>query len=186
KSTSVARKIHIPSFAASGCWSISSNCSATSADSSDSGEVKIGIFLGGIRVRSSGDDWRLFKIMFQRWRRRLPFQAGCAPRIWPGDATEFQRPQKINQRKQISDTKNRCAGGGEDVEQLKLRRIGVVAPRHSKITQNELRKESEIESDESDHGGEFAGELRIQAPGYFRPPIMQAAHEGHHHSADHD
>src|SRR5438477_12882495 len=124
--------------------------------------------------------------MFRRWRRRLPLQAGCAPRIWPSDATESQRPQKINQRKQISDPKNRCPGGGEDVEQLKLRRIGVVTPWHSEITQNELRKECEIEPDESDHGGEFAGELRIQAPGNFRQPIMQAAHEGHHHSADHD
>ena len=140
---------------------MSSNCSARNADSLDAGEVKIGIFLGGIGVGPVGDNRRFLKIMF-RWRRgRLPLKTGCAPRIWPSDPTEFQRPQKINQRKQISDTKNRCAGGREDVEQLKLRRIGVVTSWHSEITENELRKESEIESDESDHGGEFARELRI-------------------------
>ena len=37
-----------------------------------------------------------------------------------------------------------------------------------------------------DQRGDPPDRLGIHAPGDLRPPVMQAAHEGHHHAADHD
>ena len=72
------------------------------------------------------------------------------------------------------------------MKDLELRRINMVPARLPQITEDKLRKKGQIESDESDHGGKFAGKFRIQTPGNFWPPIVKAAHERHHHSAHHD
>src|SRR5205807_4321286 len=62
----------------------------------------------------------------------------------------------------------------------------MISPRHSQVPEQELREEGEIESDKGNHGREFSPEFGIQTPGDFRPPIMEAAHEGHDHASDHD
>ena len=62
----------------------------------------------------------------------------------------------------------------------------MIPARHSQVTKNELRKKCQVKSGERDHRRQFAGEFRIQPPGDFRPPIVQAAHERHDHSAHHD
>src|SRR5207249_11068246 len=69
---------------------------------------------------------------------------------------------------------------------LELRRIDVVAARLTKVTEDKLWEEGQIESDECDHGCEFACQFRIQAPRNFWPPIVKASHERHHHAAHHD
>src|SRR5207247_11101696 len=125
---------------------MSSNCSSTNA-SSDAGEVKIDIVFRGIHVGRSSHDRGFIEIVFRRRRWRLPFQSGRAPRIRSSDTAVFQRPEKINQRQQITDAKDGCARCREHVEDLELWWIRVIAARISKVTENELREESEIESD---------------------------------------
>ena len=69
---------------------------------------------------------------------------------------------------------------------MELRRVGVVAARHAEIAHNELREKGEVEPDVSNQRGELPELFRIHAPADLWPPIMQPAHEGRHHSTDHD
>src|SRR5437763_91351 len=94
--------------------------------------------LGGVIVGLFGDDWRLVDIGRPRRRGRLPFQPGRSPRVRAREASPFQAPQKINERHEIAHREDRSARRREDVEELKLRRIGVVAARHPEITEDEL------------------------------------------------
>src|SRR5437773_7398830 len=69
---------------------------------------------------------------------------------------------------------------------LKFRRINVIAPRLTEITQNKKRKESEIESEKRCKCGEFSPKFWIQTAGDFWPPVVQTSHESGYHSANHD
>src|ERR1051326_9521474 len=83
-----------------------------------------------------------------RWGRFLPFQSFRAPRIWRGLGAFPPGPCQINDRNQIADAENRCAGARHDVENLKLFRVGMITAWHAQISQDELRKERKIEPDE--------------------------------------
>src|SRR5207248_4410714 len=122
------------------------------------------------------------------WRRRrcLPLQTGRTPWVRSCGAAAFDRPDEINERQQISDAQNGCACCRENIENLKLRRIRVIAPWHSEIAHDELRKERQIKSEKSGQGRQLSPDLRIQTARYLRPPIMQTAHERGDHPSDHD
>src|ERR1022692_1798204 len=58
----------------------------------------------------------------------LPFESRSAPRIGARDLAVAQRPEEVDHGHHIADGQDAGAGGGENVEHLKLRRIQVVAP----------------------------------------------------------
>ena len=60
--------------------------------------------------------------------------------------------------------------GGHDVEGLPFLGIGVIAPRHSQVTQDKLRKEGQVEPGEDEHDAELGRPFRVHAPGHFGPP----------------
>ncbi len=91
--------------------------------------------------------------IFRRWRRiRFPLQARGGPGILPGNLAVTHGPGEISHREQIAQRENRCARRGQDVQHLKFRRIGVIAPRHAEIAENELREERQVEADEQGDG----------------------------------
>src|SRR5450631_2905526 len=96
-------------------------------------------------------DGRFDKVLGQRRRLSLPFKTCGLPGIVAGDSAVFERPGEVENRQQITDAEDCGSGGGEDVEYLKLLRIGCVAPRHAQRAENELREEGEVEADECDH-----------------------------------
>src|SRR6476660_6724303 len=69
---------------------------------------------------------------------------------------------------------------------LKLLRIGVIAPRHSKIAQNKLRKEGKIKSNECDQGSKLPDFFGVQTASNFWPPIVQSSHKTQNHATHHD
>src|SRR6185369_12293822 len=85
-----------------------------------------------------------------------------------------------------AEAENRCARGREYVEYLKLRRVRVIATRHSEITGDKLRQERQVESDEDHEGTKPAPSFRIHAPADLWPPIVQTAEISHQRAADHD
>src|ERR1700690_446832 len=94
-------------------------------------------------------DYRSGLEILGRWRRcGLPLEASRGPRIRAGPRSIAHRPNEIANRQQITQAQNRGSRGGKNVEHLKLRRIRGVAPRHSQVAQNELRKERQVETDE--------------------------------------
>src|SRR5713226_2250150 len=84
------------------------------------------------------------------WWRRIccPLEARRRPRVLPGNLAVAHGPSQVNHRQKIAERENRSARGGQHVEHLEFRRIGMIAPRHAKVTKNELRKKRQIEADE--------------------------------------
>ena len=100
------------------------------------------------------------KLCFGGGEGRLPFQARSRAMGSACGASAFERPEKINQRQQIADAENGRARRREHIENLELRRIGVIAPRHSEIAQHELREERQIESEKSGQCRELSPDSR--------------------------
>src|ERR1700751_3118472 len=163
---SVSRKSHIPNVPASRCcscvskwWrccgSITCSCSAGTAVSCVCGWVATLALSNGRHLMCSLmfeplvviglmiHDRSLNKILGQRRRLNLPLEPCRLPRIVAGDGTIFQRPCKIEQRQHIPQTQHSSSRGREHIQHLKLRRIGMIAPRHSKIAKNELWQEGQ-------------------------------------------
>src|SRR5712664_3902711 len=125
--------------------------------------------------------------IFRRWRRiRFPFKARGRPGIWPRNLAVTHGPNEVNHRQQIAQRENRPARRGQDVQHLKFRRIGVIAPRHAEIAKKKLRKERQIEADEQRDGRNPRQGFRIKPAGNLRPPEVQAADVTHDRAADHD
>ena len=131
-------------------------------------------------------DGHFGKVLGQRRRLGLPLEAGCLPGIVAGDLAVLERPDQVEDRQQVAHAQNGCARGGEDVENLELRRVSCVAPRHAQRAQDELREEGEVEADEGDHGRQLRDLFRIHAPRHLGPPEVDAGEKGHQHSAHHD
>src|SRR6266550_9490577 len=131
---------------------MSSNCSANAARVS--AMMHFLSQFGGVLIWRAGDNRSFLKIMFRRRRRGLPFQTGRFPRIGRRFFAMLKRPNKIDQRKQITCAENRSAGAGHYVVNLKLGRISVVPPGHPEVTKNELRKKGEVKSDIHDQSRE--------------------------------
>src|SRR5271168_3816512 len=92
----------------------------------------------------------LRKVLLQRRRLQLPFKAGGLPGIIARNRSILQGPRQIQERHHVADPENCRSGGRENIQDLELRRIGVVTARHSQIAKDELREERKIEADERD------------------------------------
>ena len=62
----------------------------------------------------------------------------------------------------------------------------MVATRHTEVAQNELRKEGQMEANEYHQSREAGPSFRIEPPGDFRPPEMNASQVGHDRAAHHN
>src|SRR5438552_2733498 len=87
------------------------------------------------------------------WRRGPPLEACCLPGIVFCDFAIAQRPQQVRHWQEISNRKDGRTRSRKHVQHLKFRRILPVAPRHSQISENELRKECQVETEEHDKRG---------------------------------
>src|SRR3954462_2715016 len=142
--------------------------------------------LARVLVWPAIDQGRFGKIMRRRRRRSLPLEAGCFPGVGSGDRSVAKRPNEVRERQGVPDSENRSAGARENIEDLKLGRIGVIAARHAEVTEDELRQEREQEAKENEDCRDASPTFGIEAACDFGPPIMQAAHVCHYGSTHHD
>src|SRR6266851_1221906 len=175
---SVTRKSQIPSVSASCCCARSSNWCAKAVCSACI-SATAGFLLGCVGVRFFGHDRHLRKILCWGRRRCLPLEPRGAPRVCFGHRPIPHRPDKINQRNQVSDSQYGSAGGGHHIQHLELRRIEGVAPGHAEISEYELREKCEVESDKNDGRGKRRPAIGIFSPGNFRPPEVHPAEITH-------
>src|SRR5665213_1047801 len=92
-------------------------------------------------------DWSDDEILCERRRLRLPLETRCLPWIAARNLAVLQRPDKVDDGQQVTYTQNRGARSREHVQDLKLRRVGRIAPRHAQRAQNKLGKEREVKPD---------------------------------------
>src|SRR5437868_13478952 len=62
----------------------------------------------------------------------------------------------------------------------------MISSRHAQVSEDELRKEGEIEADENNERRKLSPPFRVEAPEHLRPPVVNSAEIGHYRSADHD
>src|ERR1051326_647840 len=137
-------------------------------------------------VSVPGHDRRHFEILGRWWRLRAPLESRQMPRIRFGVLAVAHRPDEVDRGNQHAETENRCAGGGEHVEHLELRRVRVITTRHAEVTGDELRQKRQVEADENYQRTETAPAFGIQASGDLGPPVMQTAEVSHQSAANHD
>src|SRR5437660_103077 len=185
---SVSRKTHMPSVEAPFCCSMSSNWwtsagwwSVVVAWLWDNGDL----LLCAVMVRLDGNYRGLLEVMSGRRRSGLPFQPGRFPGIVTGYFAIAQRPQQINQRQDEAHGQHRSAGAGEHIQHLEFFRIRVITSRHSQVSQDELREERKIETDEGNQRRQLGRSFRIHAPGYLGPPEMESSYICRHHATHH-
>src|SRR5580700_8963372 len=158
---SVARNSHMPSDAAFFCcWTVENWCTSAGLCSSGSmvvawlscnGSLQFLRFRNLVVVISFPSHNRSLVKIECRWRRgRLPLEASGAPWIGIGNRAVAERPEQIDHGQQIADREHAGAGGRENVQDLKLRRILPVTAGHADVAENELRKEREVEADENE------------------------------------
>src|SRR6185312_12428835 len=155
--TSVAMKTHMPSCAVSACCALSVYCScrrplnigfsATQSILSDEAAIARIVAVGHLR-----HERRAREVALGRRRRGPPFETGGAPRIGSRALAVEDRPREVDERQHVGDREDGCARRREDVPGLQVRRIGVVAPRHTQVTEDELRQKGEVEADEGEDG----------------------------------
>src|SRR5260370_9115210 len=123
-----------------------------------------------------------------RWWRRIgyPLEARRRPRVLPGTFAVAHGPSQVNHRQKIAERENRSARGGQHVEHLEFRRIGVIAARHSEVAKNELREERKMEADKQGASRNPRQHFRIEPAVYFWPPEVNAADVTHDRAAHHD
>ena len=137
-------------------------------------------------VRLPVDHGRSVKVFRGRRRIGFPLETRGGPGVRAGNPAVTHRPNQVEHRQQVAYCQNGSAGGGQHVEDLKLRRIVMITPRHPEVAEDELRKERQIEADEENHGRKFRETFRIEPAGNLRPPEVQASHVTHHCAAHHD
>src|SRR6266536_2765361 len=157
---SVPRNHHIPSEAALRCCSTSAKwCRRSGRASCSTGSTTAGLSLkchlfgqrhALVLVGFLSHDGGFIEVERRRRGRCCPLKAGGLPRIVGCRLAIAQRPKQVNHRQQISDRENGCACGRKHIQHLIFRRILPVAARHSKVAENELREERQVESDEND------------------------------------
>src|SRR6202035_230838 len=145
---SVTRKTHMPKVDASRCCSRLSKWWASAV-----GWLANGGLLGSegrllaVVVGSAGDDRGDVEVV--GWRRRVgvPLEADRAPGVGRAQLPVAHRPDEVGSREEVAEAEDRGAGGRQHVEDLELRRVGPVAPRHAEVSQDELGEEGEVEAD---------------------------------------
>ena len=88
----------------------------------------------------AADGGRLGEVVLGRRRRHGPFQAGDVPGVRPGGGASPKRPEEVGEGQHVGDAEDAGAAGGEDVQDLELGRVDVVAPGHAEVAEQELRK----------------------------------------------
>src|SRR3954451_10057644 len=173
---SVTRKIHMPSVVDSRCCSMfakwcCSECWATASVLTANGDLlrHLVVFVGFPRY-----DGSFIEVESRRRRGGHPFQSNGVPWIVAGQCAVTQRPQQINERQQVSDSKDGSARAGEHVQHLELTRVRVILTRHTDIAENELRQESQVEANEDQPCGDTSPGLGIHAAGDLGPPEMDS------------
>src|SRR5277367_5859957 len=161
---SVSRKSHMPKAVASRCcstvskwWRRYAGCAwSCSGPACSAGRAAIAwlsngrhLVLGFVRepiviVGLVVDDRRLDEVLGERRGLGLPLESSSLPRIRPGDRSILQRPGHVQHRHKVADPEHGRPGGGEDIQHLELRRIGMIAARHAQIADDELREESQV------------------------------------------
>src|SRR5271165_84342 len=201
--TSVARKIHMPRLAELRCcssvakWcsraglcrpSWTEGCAVVLSDN-----FHLLLFLVRVRgvdlvvvVGFPGHDGLFVEVEGRRRRLRFPFESGGIPRVVRSGLAVTHRPEEVDHGQHVADAENRGSGGREHVQNLKLSRILIVAARHAEISEDELREEREVETDEYDQRSQLRPAFGIELAGNFRPPEMHAAEISHDRAADHD
>src|SRR5579872_7017561 len=169
--TSVARKSHMPKVDASFCCSTSSNWWRSARLWLANLHFLPNRIVVGIVSNDRGD------VEIFGWRRRcgLPLEAGCAPRVVRGELAVAHGPDEVNSRDDITYSKYRGACCRKHVVDLEFRWIRVIAPRHPQVAHDELREESQIETQKHHQRGKLGPGFRIHAAGDFGPPVVQAA-----------
>src|SRR5258705_4813866 len=115
---------------------------------------------------------RCFKIL--RWRRRLrpPFETRQVPGVSFGMFSIPHRPDKIDCRYQHPETEDRRSSSRQNIEDLKLRRIGMIPSRHAHVAGHKLRQEGQVEANENNQGAKSPPTLRVHTSRYLGPPVM--------------
>src|SRR2546430_352567 len=192
---SVPRNHHIPSDAALRCcstsakWCRSSGRASCSTCSATAG-LSLKCHLFGQRhvfvcVGFFSHHWYFIEVECGWRRRSLPLEPCRVPGICLGNLSISQGPEHVNHRQQISDGKNGGASSRKHIQHLIFRRILPVPARHSKVAENELREEREVEANEYDQGRQPSPPFGIHPTGNFRPPEVHAAEVSHDRAADH-
>src|SRR5258708_29286146 len=114
-----------------------------------------------------------------RSRIGCPLEARRRPRVLPGNLAVAHGPSQVNHRQKIAERENRSARGGQHVEHLEFRRIGVIAARHSEAAKNELREERQIEAYEQRDRLKPRQHFRLEPAPTFCPPQVNPAHATH-------
>src|SRR6266545_3411917 len=107
-----------------------------------------------VLVRAPGHDRRFAEVLDRRRRARFPLEPDRAPRVVTRVFAVAHRPNEVDRGDEITEAEHCRAGRRHHVEHLEFVGVRMVAPRHPEITQHELRKESEVESEEDDQGGD--------------------------------
>src|ERR1035437_3660066 len=185
---SVTTKSHMPSVEASFCCASVSNCTRREGVSVEVWSANFDLLRHqtGVVVSFVRDYRSFFKVVDRRRRRGLPFESGGAPGVGRSHLAVAQGPDEVDHGNHVADGQDASARGGEDVEHLKLRRVGVVAARHPEIAQDELREEGQVEAQEDDQRGELGPSLGIHASGHLGPPEVHAAEVTHQGAAHHN
>src|SRR5581483_9260122 len=153
---SVMRNTHMPmmdawvccSMSAKWCWSAGS-CVTTMGGLSLNRNL-LGLVDLIVVVGLPGDGRRVGEVEGWRRRRRHPLQSSRIPGIRLGYLAIAHRPEQVDHGQKVSNRKDRCPCSRKHIQHLKFRRILPIAPRHPDITEHELRKEGQVESDEDD------------------------------------
>src|SRR5690349_8971993 len=169
-STSVARNTQMPSSATSCCWRRSTNWKAAWG----SRILRTRLAFDAVVVRIAPHFDCALEIVRGRRRRGLPFKTRRLPGVGWRTLAEKDRPREVEKRQEISDGQYRGANRRHHVPDLKLRRINVIAPRHPKNAEDELRKERHVEAEEDQDRCGSRPVLRIHPSGDLRPPVVQA------------
>ena len=126
---------------------------------------------GGIGVGLLSDDGSVEEVLRDGRRGCLPLKAVGSPGVGGGDGAGVEGPEKIDGNHDVSEAHDGGSGGGHDIQDLPLRRVGGVAAGHAEVAEDELRAEGEEEVDSTvTSAAILAGNFGVHAACEFGPP----------------
>ena len=85
----------------------------------------------------------------------LPLQPSSLPWIIARNGAILKRPAEVEKGQHVAHAEDSGSCGREYIQDLKLRRVTMVAPWHSEIAKYELRHKCQVETDEGGHSRQF-------------------------------
>ena len=116
----------------------------------------------------------------------MPFQTATTPWIGWSNASAKQTGQQVVRGQQETTGHDVRTNGADDVVNLILGQIVVVTPRHALASQEELREERHIETNEHNHAGNAPKIFVVHASRHLWPPMMQPADHADQRGTHHD